>query len=224
MLRFEKFTIYSENYKYKTELYENVKHDATVEPYITDNYIEFVISEKSDSYNFLVDVLEKDGTKYHISETRWFFDEEIESAEYVYVNFWDPWAEFGTWAKDFGTRFDEGTGCPKCGKRRKIIEPIITDRRKMLRNNRPRYEIGRIYPETYASENFIDLAKPYNFTGISFGKKLIDRKSREMPNFYRVIFDNILPPVSSRSIIYRDMYTYCKECGEAVCYMNSDDL
>ena len=220
MLRFEKFIINSNDIEYKKSLYEKVKHDATNEPYISDSDISFVIREKGNSYNFLVETLENDRVKYRISETRWFFDEERANAEYLYVFFLDPWELDGYNAETFGTQFEAGIGCPKCGKRKKVIEPIITDRTKMLRKGRVRYDIGIIRPEWYVSGEFLRRAKDMEFTGLQVGEKLVDRKGREMPDFYRIIFYNILPPLSEKSIILKD--SYCKECGEGECYMNSE--
>ena len=112
----------------------------------------------------------------------------------------------------FGTEY---VGCcPECGFGGKLSGDVLIDRKFMKK-----YKMGVLEPEVYVSEEIKNLIEDNNLTGISFERKVVDYKGREIPSFYVANIHNALPPMSSTTWLHEG---WKENCGHSTIYIRSD--
>ena len=140
---------------------------------------------------------------------------EIEKCDYFKLNIPYPLELEGTYASDYGTQYTGG--CPSCGLGGKPAGDVLVDRKFVKK-----HKIGNVCPDIYVSEEIKNLIESNNLTGISFTNRMKDYKGREMPEYYIMDIQSILPQMSSSTWLnYTDGASY-EECGHNVVYLRSD--
>ena len=105
-----------------------------------------------------------------------------------------PFELEGTNPEDYGTKYTGG--CPVCDLGKKAVGDVLIDRKFIKR-----YEIGFLCPEVFVSERVRNLLENSDLTGFHIGQKIKDYKGREMPPYYVLEIDSVLPPLSESTWI-----------------------
>lgn len=137
---------------------------------------------------------------------------ELEQCEFFHLYLPCPTELDGVSLRHFGNVYEDA--CPICGIGGKLHGNVLVDRKYPKK-----YKMGIIPTEVYMSEELKTLAEEHGWTGISFERKLVDFKGREMANFYAPDFNNVLPPMSETSWFNPQTL---RSCGHRTLYVDSD--
>lgn len=138
---------------------------------------------------------------------------ELEQVPYFHLLEFVPLELEGTTVADYGTRYEGG--CPYCGVGQKRVGDVIVDR-KFVR----KYKFGNLNPELFVSEELRLLIEQDGLTGITFGSPLKDFRGREMPLFYSVQINSVLPRMSESTWLTTE--GRCLKCGKDTICLRSD--
>lgn len=120
----------------------------------------------------------------------------------------------GTNLSDYGTQYTGG--CPICGLGKKAIGDVFVDRKFIKK-----YQMGNLSREYFVSERVRDLLENSGLTGFHIGQQIKDYKGREMPPYYILEIDSILPPLSESTWIEP---AGLEPCGHPWTLYNRSDL
>lgn len=120
----------------------------------------------------------------------------------------------GTDLSDYGTQY--AGGCPICGLGKKTVGDVYVDRKFMKK-----YQMGNLSREYFVSERVRDLLENSGLTGFHIGQQIKDYKGREMPPYYILEIDNVLPPLSQSTWIEP---AGLEPCGHPWTLYNRSDL
>lgn len=141
---------------------------------------------------------------------------EFEEAPFYQTITSYPFELEGTDATNYGTQYEGG--CPHCGLGGNLVGNLMVDR-KLFKTQK----IGIASPYYFVSETMREIIESNNLTGITFGPELKDYKGRNMPKFYVLNVESILPPLSASAWLYTpEKYNRYPECGHEVVYLRSD--
>lgn len=208
------------------EIYEHVKHDipkvfAKKYVYSGRGQLNLPLPEQSSSYRYVMDLAER----YHLHPTVfqkvYYSKTEQECAEYFQMRILSPLELEGTDAADYGTQYEGGCPNPTCRLGKKLAGDALVDRKFL---NQKKWDIGTLRPDIYVSGKLKDLICSNGFTGVSFEHGVKDFKGREMPKYYVMEIQNVLPPMAPSTWLIQDEYVHkwYKECGHQVVYLRSD--
>lgn len=138
---------------------------------------------------------------------------ELEQCQFFHLELPCPTELDGISLKDFGNVYEDA--CPVCRFGTTLRGDVLVDRKYPKK-----YKMGVIPTEVYMSEEIKSLAEEHGWTGISFDRKLVDFKGREMADFYVPDFSNVLPPMSETA--WFNPQTPCRSCGHRTLYVDSD--
>ena len=142
----------------------------------------------------------------------YYTKKELEECKFFELYLPDPLELEGIDTTKFGTEY---VGCcPECGFGGKLSGDVLIDRKFMKK-----YKMGVLIPEVYVSEEIKTLIEESNLTGISFERKVVDCKGREIPNFYIANIHHVLPPMSNTTWFHEG---WKEKCGHSTIYIRSD--
>lgn len=142
----------------------------------------------------------------------YYTKKELDECKFFKLHLPDPLELEGIDTKKYGTEY---IGCcPDCGFGGKLSGDVLIDRKYMKK-----YKMGILVPEVYVSEDIKNLIEDSNLTGISFERRVVDYKGREIPNYYVASIHNVLPPMSNTTWLRGE---WKRSCGHSIVYLCSD--
>ncbi len=207
----------------KTEqLYNEIKDFIPSElvddyPYKKGDVTHIPLQRDSAQYNFVWKKANEYGiTIYHFYELAKYTTSEIKNAEYFEMGISCALESEGTSAASYGTIYTNC--CPECNIGGIPIGDVFVDRKFVKK-----YQIASVKPDIFVSKQVKWLIESNNLTGVRFETMLKDFKGRELPEYYCMRIDNILPPADKRTWFSFDPPAReCKKCGIKVPYLHSD--
>lgn len=131
----------------------------------------------------------------HYFSRVYFTAKEIKASLYFHVAHLPfPFELEGTNPEDYGTQYVGD--CPICGLGKKAVGDVFVDRKFMKK-----YQMGILSPEYFVSERVRILLEESGLTGFRIGSQIKDYKGREMPPYYVLEIDSILPSLSESTWI-----------------------
>lgn len=215
MRRRANISVYSKSNEELHDIFDKIKDDLFEGKVYSENFT-VRIYEDTEGYKTLLGEIEKRGLRYTFAEAREYTKQELENAEFYYSWFIYPWQHAPKDADDFGTKYNNESGCLKCGRVREQISELLIDMKKIIK-----YKIGTIAPEIFVSEEIRNTLEANNISGITFGE-VKDYKNREMVKYYQLFVNNILPPMSDRIRVEMEEASRCKICGNGGIYLRSE--
>lgn len=144
-----------------------------------------------------------------------FTAKEIRESPYFHMEYLPfPFELEGTDPSDYGTQY--AGGCPICGLGKKAVGDILVDRKFMKK-----YQMGILSPEYFVSDRVRILLEGSDLTGFRIGRQIKDYKGREMPPYYVLEIDSVLPPLSESTWIEP---AGLEPCGHPWTLYNRSDL
>ena len=212
--------------KFCQEIYNHVKHDIPNEwankyEYSGRGQLNLPLEENSPSYQYVMKTAREHDLHPSVSQIVYYTKKEIEDSEYFQMRILSPLELEGTDAADYGTQYEGGCPNPTCRLGKKLAGNALVDRKFL---NHKKWDIGTLRPDIYVSGKLKELICSNEFTGVSFNHEVKDFKGREMPKYYVMEIQNVLPPMAQSTWLIRDEYVHqCyKECGHQVVYLRSD--
>lgn len=176
-------------------LYDSVKN-AITNDYDSVYTVELYADTKECDY--VLDYAEKHAISYRLIKRMEFTKKEIRKARYFHLYMLSNVLELeGTDTKDYGTAYKGG--CELCGLGSEPVADVLVDR-KFMRNKK----IGQVTPEYFVSGEVRKFIEESGFTGVEFRHRITDYKGRDMDKFFTLDAANVLPAVSSPTLIRRD--------------------
>lgn len=226
MKRISRIVIIGCDDELRRQIYDHVKDDIPIEwqkeyKYSGSGAIGLPLENETNSYQYVIKEVEKQGLHPHIDQIVYYTKSELEQVKYFRMDVMMPLEAEGTEASDYGTQYEGGCPNPKCRLGKKLVGDVFVDR-KFLKNVNKR-DIGTLIPDIYVSERLKNLIHKEKLTGISFPSKVKDFKGREMPDFYVAEIGHILPPMAGSTWLISDAYhPMYKDCEHQVLYLRSD--
>jgi len=206
------------------EIYNYVKHDIPKEWAIKYKYsghglLTLPLEENSSSYQYVMEMARKHELNPTVFQKVHYTNAEIDRSAYFELRIPSPLELEGTEAADYGTQYVGGCTNPRCRLGKTPVGNVLVDRKFMKK-----YGIGTLLPDIFVSEQIRDLIYSNNLTGISFDHDVKDFKGRDMPKFYIMEINSVLPPMASSTWLVHGEYVHQRysECGHQVVYLRSD--
>ena len=205
------------------KIFDYVKKDIPGEwknkyKYIGRGALELPLEEGSKSYQYVMEMAKKHALHPSVFQISHYTKSEIEEAEYFRMDVMYPLELEGTEASDYGTQYTGGCPNPKCRLGKKLVGDVLVDRKFMKK-----WDIGTLLPDIYVSERLAGLIREEGLTGISAIGEVRDFKGREMPKYYVVEIEHILPPMAESAwLVSDDYHPMYKDCEHQVVYLRSD--
>lgn len=144
-----------------------------------------------------------------------FTAKETREAPYFHIKSLPiPFELEGTDPSDYGTKY--AGGCPVCGLGKKAVDDIFVNSRFVKK-----YQMGILSPEYFVSDRMRLLLEDSGLTGFHIGQQIKDYKGREMPPYYVLEIDSVLPPLSAATWIESAVL---QSCGHPWTLYNRSDL
>lgn len=184
--------------------------------YNDSNFITYVpIPITSEAFQQLESTAIENRIFSHKHEITEYTKEEVENAEYVQMLVSEPLESEGTYARDYGTKYTNC--CQACQIGGDLIGDVKVDRKFVKK-----YSIASLRPDIFVSKQVKWLIEENGLTGVSFEHKVVDYKGREIPEYYVMTFDSIMPPMDSRTWFTFDPYAkFCPVCNKKIPYLRS---
>jgi len=217
MKRKAQLIIYVEDEIIKQNICDIVKDDAK-EIKISRFRVEVTIYKEKPSYEMLEKLLLDNGIKYSYFEDQEYTAKEMALAEYFRLYVYYPWELNSKHAEDFGTKFDDFSGCLECGRGRSQIGPLIVDTKRLKG-----MQFATIVPEIIVSSNVKFICERDRLTGMRFGD-VLDYKNRDFGvKYYQMFVENTLPPLNENVRVLRESVgKRCKNCDTISYYVRSE--
>lgn len=215
MKRIARVRVKSKDSKVLQFIYDRIKDSVNEGEIYSDNFL-IRIDEDKKEYDFLMNEIQSKKLKYNWMEARKYTKKEMNSYDFYILNMIYPYQHSPKDAVDFGTKYDDNSGCPKCGRGKIQTSELIIDLNKMKK-----YQLATMAPEIFVRSDIKEVLEENNVTGIRFGE-VKDYKERETLIFNQLFIDNILPPMSDKVIIEYEDISKCKLCGFGGIYPRSE--
>ncbi len=167
------------------------------------------------SYHYIMEFIKK--YKFHTRLYEVYYCSKKEKEKGEYFEMWIPSAlELeGTDAAYYGTRYN--SDCETCNIGGTPVGDVLVDRKFIKK-----YSIASLKPDIIVSKKVKELIEENNFTGVSFNHVVKDYKGREIPEYYCMTINNVLPNADKKTIFDVNPPAYeCKQCGKVVPYILS---
>jgi len=208
----------------RREIYNHVKKDIPKEwqkeyEYSGTGALGLPLEEDSKSYHYVMDMAKKYDFHPGVDQIVHYTKSEIEKTDYFKMDIATPLELEGTEASVYGTKYEGGCPNPKCHLGKKLVGDVFVDRKYMKK-----WDIGTLFPDNYMSEKLRELIHSEDITGVSFIGEVKDFKGREMPTYYVMDIEHILPPMAGSTWLINDPYPNpaYNNCGHQVIYLRSD--
>lgn len=138
---------------------------------------------------------------------------EIDNCQYFQLYIMKHVLELeGTYLTHYGTKYDDR--CEQCGFGGTLTGDALIDRKFMRKA-----VLGLATPEYFVCEDLKNAIEDSGLTGLKFEHEIKDYKGRDMPKYYVMSFQNVLPPLSEST--WLNVYS-TEECGHSIIYLQSD--
>lgn len=197
-------------------IYDAIKNKINKDLGIYSGGFVVELYEDTEEYIYLMNEIRINNLEFGFSEGREYTKKEMNSAKYYYTSFIYPYQGDPKDAIDFGTKYDDSTGCQKCGRGKKQISELRIDLKKLKK-----YPIATMAPEIFIRSEVKVLLEQNEVSGIHFGE-VKDYKNRETITYYQLFIDNIMPPMSDKVRVEYEDISKCKLCGFGGIYPRSE--
>lgn len=180
--------------------------------FIYGTWMEIPLIEGSPELDELLKQCDQSGLSVRAVSRAHYSKKELEQCEFFQIVPPYPTELDGVDLKNFGNVYDGA--CSVCGVGGELRRDVLVDR-KYLR----KYKMGIIQPELYMSGEVKTLVEENRLTGLSFNRKMVDYKGREIADFYVPDFGCVLPPMSGSTWLNPQAP---EKCGHRIVYLQSD--
>lgn len=205
------------------ELYQELKHKFPKE--LEGEFDEsektgrryFPFDRNSEEYQYIKQVAKENNIPiYNEYEKTVFTPEEEKNMQWFLMGVSYPLEAEGKHTVDYGTEYVDC--CPKCKIGGKVKGDILIDRKFIRKQG-----IACVVPDIIVTPQVKWAFEQENLTGVSFKHNVSDWKGREMPDYYSMIIESILPPMDEKTWFRTDPPAkHCSECGRIVPYVRSN--
>ena len=201
------------------ELYERYKDNIPKESQKISGYNGYALNlhlmPGSPELNEAMAFAEEHNMKPRYFSKVFFTPRETRDASFFHLEYVPyPLELEGTDLSDYGTQYTGG--CPICGLGKKTVGNVYVDRKFMKK-----YQMGNLNREYFVSEHVRILLEESSLTGFRIGPQIKDYKGREMPPYYILEIDSVLPPLSKSTWLE---YEGFESCGHPWTLYNRSDL
>lgn len=140
-----------------------------------------------------------------------YTEKELSALPFFGLNLPTPLELEGVQVNHYGTQY--AYTCPHCRFHHTLTSDVLVDRKFVKK-----YKIAELEPHVYVSAEMRTLIEDNGLTGVSFPRRVLDYKGREMPEMYVMEIHHVLPPLSSSTWLERSEYS----CGHDIIYLRSD--
>ena len=163
--------------------------------------------------------LEKIARENHISAYKFEFtdytEDEMKNAKFFQMLISDPLQSEGTYARDYGTKYIYC--CDVCKTGGVLASDVFVDRKFVKK-----CDIATLRPDIFVSYKIKELIEENGLTGVSFEHRVIDYIGRELPEYYVMSFDNVMPPMDSKTwFSFEPPAKSCIKCSKKIPYLKS---
>ena len=182
---------------------------------LNDNKIQMPIDKDSEAFKKIIEIAKKNYVSFHTYEYTEYTREEERNAKYFQMFVSDPLESEGTSAGDYGTKYLNS--CDTCEIGGKLVGDVLVDRKFIKKQG-----IASLRPDIIVSSEIKWLIETNDLTGVNFTHAVKDYKGREMPEYYVMSFEHIMPPMKSQTwFSFEPPAKKCEKCGIEIPYLKS---
>ncbi|BFT72679.1 hypothetical protein [Paenibacillus sp. P36] len=149
--------------------------------------LQIVIDEEKREYQELMLMINREGIKYSITETREYTKKELKEAKFFHVGVFYPWEQDALKnAEYYGTKYVQDHHCEHCGK-------VQTSELKLDVKKIGKHHLIHIRPELIISEYAKEVIESSQLSGYEI-LPASDYKTRYDQKVYHLVIKSILPP------------------------------
>ena len=178
--------------------------------------IHFPIPKDSNAFLQLQSIAKENNISVRTYELTKHTTKEIQNALFFQMFISDPLESEGTYARDYGTKYADY--CDACKIGGTLVGDVLVDRKLVKKAG-----IATLRPDIFVSKEVRWLIESNNLTGVRFDHKVRDYKGREIPEYYVMSFDHIMPPMDSKTWFSFDPPAhFCSKCKKTIPYLRSN--
>ena len=176
------------------------------------NNLQLALKADSPEFHQAIEIIKIKNLRYELFSEVFYTKGEIENSPYFELYIMKDVLELeGTYLTHYGTKYDGR--CEQCDFGGTLTGDALIDRKFMRKA-----QIGIAAPEYFICEELKNAIEGSGLTGLKFEHEIKDYKGRDMPKYYVMSFQNVLPPLSGSTWIEPSVHI----CGHATTYLKSD--